>query len=51
MIHTLLSLRKLSQAADEHRLAEAAIVSRFADLLPARYRSNAKVRTSRISYL
>lgn len=51
MIHTLLSLRKLSQAADEHRFAETAIVSRFADLLPTRYRSSAQVRTSRISYL
>lgn len=51
MIPTLLSLRKLSSAADEHFLAETAIVTRFAELLPARYRAIAKGRTNRISYL
>ena len=51
MIHTLLSLRKLSQAADEHRLVENAILSRFADLLEPRYQSAPKARSNRINYL
>lgn len=51
MIHTLLSLRKLFQAANEHHQVEAAILSRFGDLLSPRYRSQPKARGNRLQYL
>lgn len=51
MIRTLLSLRKLFQAAGEHQQIEEAILSRFGDLLEPRYRSPAKARGNRLQYL
>lgn len=51
MIHTLLSLRKLFQSANEHQQVEEAILSRFADLLPPRYRSSPAKRGNRLQYL
>ena len=51
MIHTLLSLRKLFQAASEHQQVEEAILTRFADLLAPRYRSQPAKRGNRLQYL
>lgn len=51
MIRTLLSLRKLFQAANEHHQVEEAILARFRDLLEPRYQSNLKSRGNRLQYL
>lgn len=51
MIRTLLSLRKLLQAANEHQDVEKAILARFATLLEPRYQSSPKGKTNRLQYL
>ncbi len=51
MIKTLLSLRKLLQAAHEHHEVEDAIQARFRELLEPRYRTAAKPRPNRLQYL
>jgi hypothetical protein len=51
MIRTLLSLRKLFQAASEHQQVEETIIARFRDLLEPRYQSPAKAKSNRLQYL
>lgn len=51
MIRTLLSLRKLLQAAGEHQQVEAAIFARFGALLAPRYRAAVPARGNRLQYL
>lgn len=51
MIRTLLSSRKLLQAANEHQRVEESILARFGDLLAPRYRSQPKARGNRLQYL
>ncbi|MDD5758869.1 MAG: class 1 isoprenoid biosynthesis enzyme [Desulfobulbaceae bacterium] len=51
MIRTLLSLRKLLQAANEHQQVEKIILARFATLLEPRYQSSPEGRVNRLQYL